>query len=369
MMDDLYYMKRALRLARKGEGRTSPNPMVGAVIVKDGIIVGEGYHKRFGDKHAEVVALEMAGEKAKGSTMYVNLEPCSHYGKTPPCADAILKAGVKKVCFSMIDPNPMVSGKGAGRLLKGGVELSIGLLEKEAVYLNAPFVFIHTLKRPFVNLKIASTMDGRIATHTGDSRWITSYPSRKLVHRWRSVYDAVLVGIGTILMDDPMLNVRFVKGRDPMVVVLDKDLRIPWNSKVLANKNVVIFTSHKGEKGKELERMGKKVIEVGACGSFLDLREVLQRLMEMGVSSVLVEGGGKVFTSFIECGLADKITLFLSPKMIGGPKTFLSSPGVERIKDAYTLKNVNFKKVGDDILIEGFINDPYEVYKNVHRAD
>jgi len=355
---DETFMKKTLKLALKGAGKVSPNPMVGALIVKDGKVISQGYHSFYGGPHAEVVALSNAGEEAKGATLYVNLEPCVHFGKTPPCVPRIIDAGIKRVVVATLDPNPLVSGRGIKTLKDAGLEVSVGVLESEAKRLNEAFFKWITKKIPFVILKVASTIDGKIADTSGESKWITSFASRKLVHRLRAFYDAVLVGIGTILKDDPELTVRFVKGRNPVRVILDAYLRTPLDAKVLsAEGRKIIFHSSQvsKDKVKALKALKVELFEVSSKDGLLDLDEVLKKLGEMGIASLIVEGGRKVLSSFLDMGLVDKILYFVAPKVLGKGIGPFDEMSVSSLSDSLTLKDVRVRRVGVDILIEGYV--------------
>lgn len=355
---DEFFMRKALRLAKRGAGKVSPNPMVGAVIVKDGRVISTGYHAFYGGPHAEVVALDRAGEDARGATLYVNLEPCVHFGKTPPCAPRIVEAGIKKVVIATLDPNPLVAGRGVKALESAGIEVKVGVLEREARRLNEAFFKWIEKRVPLVVLKVASTMDGKIATLSGESKWITSIHSRKLVHRFRSLLDGVLVGVGTVIKDDPELTVRLVKGRNPIRIVLDSYLRIPLEAKVLRNEGrVIVFHSSEvpGEKLAKLRDLGVELFEVPMRDGLLDLPEVLKRLGELGIASVMVEGGKGVFSSFIREGLADKLLYFISPRIIGkgiGPFDEVELPSIEA---SFKLREVSLRRIGEDILVEGYM--------------
>ena len=356
---DEAYIRMAIQLAKKALGKTWPNPMVGAVLVKEGSVIATGFHKRFGSLHAEAEALEAAGPKARGATLFVNLEPCSHWGKTPPCAERILRSGVKRVVVSMVDPNPLVSGRGIMKLVRGGVEVKIGVLEREAVYLNEVFVINQILKRPFVHVKIASTLDGKIATPSGHSKWITSLESRKKVHSLRALYDAVLVGVGTVVKDNPRLNVRLVEGRDPRVFIIDPSLKTPLSSEVL-KRRITIFASPKApvEKSLKLRAMGVDIIYLEGFSP----GEVLSRMWDLGVRSILVEGGGKVFNAFLKNGPCDKVTIFISGKLFGEGVSFFQDR-IERVEEALKISIRSASLSGGDVEVEGYINDPYEVYR------
>lgn len=349
------FMRLALRLAAKGT--PSPNPYVGAVIVKGGKIIGQGYHKKAGMPHAEVEALASLKnpQDAKGATMYVNLEPCNHYGRTPPCTEAIKKAGIGKVVFAMDDPNVDVKGGGEDELRKNRIAVETGILESEAEKLNEVFVKYAKTKMPFVVLKAAMSMDGKIATRTGDSKWITGEKARKHAHKLRSRYDAVLVGINTLLKDDPLLTARIRGARGPIKVVLDGALRIPANAKAV-DSNLIAATSekHDSERRRELERKGAKII---VCGKGrVELETLLRKLGGMGITSVLVEGGGEVHGSFFDERLVDKVVLFYAPKIIGGTeaKAAVGGMGIEKIPSAIRLKGGKMKKIGGDFVFEGY---------------
>lgn len=359
-MTDLHVkmMKRALALARKGIGKTSPNPAVGAVIVRDGAVVGEGWHRKAGTPHAEIHALNMAGELARGADIYVTLEPCSHFGKTPPCADALIAAGVARVFVGMVDPNPLVSGKGVDRLRKAGILVQVGLWERECRLLNWPFIKHVTTGRPFVVLKSALTMDGKTATKGGDSRWITSEESRRMVHRLRASMDAVMVGIGTLLVDDPELTVRHVKGRNPLRIVVDSKLRTPATARVLSlDSGRTIIATTCGDNGK-IEPLLAKGCEIlhckETCGR-VDIDDMLDRLGRLGVQSVLLEGGEGLAGEMLRQGLIDKFIFFIAPKLVGGDgKGLFSGPGAALMADAVPLRVERVTRVGADIMVEAY---------------
>lgn len=364
--DDTRYMKRALSLARRAQGRTSPNPIVGAVLVKNGEVVGEGYHLRAGTPHAEINALNQAGERARDATLYVTLEPCSHYGKTPPCVDAIIAAGVKRVVVAILDPNPRVAGQGIDRLRKAGVEVRVGVLEEEARR-NNEFFFKYIISGiPFVTLKSAMTLDGKIATYTGDSRWVTGEDSRHFVHQLRNVYDAILVGIGTVMKDDPRLNTRLqVEGRrDPIRVILDAQLQLPLDSQIAASavqQSTLVFTSNQAseERAALLEDKGIKVITIDSDGDKLPLDAVLKTLGKREIMSLLVEGGGQVNASFLEAGLVDKVYWFIAPKFCGGDRapSPVGGEGVTRMAEAVRITNYTIDRFQEDILITGYLEN------------
>ncbi len=360
---DEYYLKRALRLAARGAGRVSPNPMVGAVVVRDGRVVGEGFHERFGGKHAEINALERASEAARGSTVYVTLEPCTHYGKTPPCVDRLIEARPARVVIGTTDPNPLVSGKGVKTLEKQGIETVVGVLEESCRALNeAYFHFMHT-GRPFVTVKFAQSLDGRVATVTGNSRWISSGPSLRLAHRERRLHDAVLVGVGTVLQDDPELTVRLVRGRNPLRVILDSRLRAPLGAKVLKDQDrakTLVVTTRLGsrEKRDELHRVGLETLSLprGRDGG-VSLGRLLDELGKRGVSSLLVEGGSGVITAFLREKRAQRLLAVIAPKIIGKGVETVGDLGIEQVSNALPLYFRKVSRVGDDVVIDARVGE------------
>jgi len=357
--NDEYYMKLALALARRGLGKTSPNPMVGAVIVKNGKITGQGYHSRFGGPHAEINAIQDAKGDINGATLYVTLEPCCHKGKkTPPCLDTLLKYKWKRVVVGTVDPNPKVNGRSIEILKRKGTETKVGVLKEDCQKLNeAYFKYIQT-GMPFVTLKFAQTLDGRIATWTGDSKWISSELSLKWAHRLRSLHDAVLVGVGTVLTDDPQLTVRLVRGRNPVRVVVDSRLRIPLSSKILKDlesaPTVVAATSQADiEKAFALNVMGIEVLTTGEDSEgMVDLKGLLKKLGEQNISSVLVEGGATTITSFIRQGLADKIVAIIAPKIMGEGVEVVGDLGILKVGRALKLSFDKVYRKGEDVIIE-----------------
>lgn len=365
MMTDEEYMREALRLAGLGRGYTSPNPMVGALVVRDGEIVGAGWHRRAGTEHAEILALAMAGELARGATMYVTLEPCSHTGRTGPCAKAVAAAGVKRVVSAMEDPNPLVVGKGYDMLRRAGIEVSSGLLESEARRLNEVFLKWITRRRPFVTLKMAMTLDGKIATATGESKWITCEASRSRAHELRRINDAVLVGVGTVLADDPALTVRLpgFSGQNPTRVVLDSSARTPLTAKIIndhAAKTIIATAADAPEERLDaLRRRGAVILTTGTRGA-VNLPELMEKLGANDITSVLVEGGGEVHFSMLCEKLADKIAAFVAPKFFGGrdSKGAIGGRGFDSIVSAPRLVDMKTEKIGEDILFTGYIADP-----------
>ncbi|MCR4404636.1 MAG: bifunctional diaminohydroxyphosphoribosylaminopyrimidine deaminase/5-amino-6-(5-phosphoribosylamino)uracil reductase RibD [Candidatus Acetothermia bacterium] len=353
-------MRRALELAERGAGWTSPNPLVGAVIVRGGRIVGEGYHQRFGGPHAEVLALEAAGEEASGADLYVTLEPCVHWGKTPPCVEWIIGAGIKRVIVAVRDPNPLVDGRGLARLRQAGIEVVEGVLAEEARKLNEPFFKFITTGRPFVILKLAMSLDGRSATRTGESRWISNERSRELVHWMRSRYAAVLVGINTVLKDDPQLTARLEGARDPWRIILDSEGRLPLDAQVLrlesAAPTVVATTQGMPPaKEEELLRRGARVWRLKSRAGRVDLADLLARMGAEGLDSLLVEGGPTVAASFLEAGLVDKIVFFIAPKIVGGPVSAIAGSGVERLTEAWQLRDISVRMLDGDLVYESYL--------------
>ncbi len=360
-MNDEQWMKRALRLAEAAKGRTSPNPMVGAVLVKRDKIVGEGFHARTGEAHAEIVALRQAGNKAKGAVLYINLEPCTHYGRTPPCVPQVIRAGVKRVVIGMEDPNPVVNGKGIEALKKVGLDIKVGVLEKECRRLNEAFCKYILEKQPFVTLKVAATLDGKIATRNGDSKWISGEASRRFVHKVREQVDGVLVGVGTILRDDPLLTARRKEGREPYRIVLDSRLKIPEEAKIFEHSpsEVILATTELAphEKVERMERRGVRVFIMNSKEGRVDLRSCLAKLAEIGVMNLLVEGGSQVNGSFLDEGLIDKFLFFLSPRFMGDPQAIgiFGGKGVSNLHEAVALKEIKTKRFGEDIFVEGYL--------------
>ncbi|NLW25443.1 MAG: bifunctional diaminohydroxyphosphoribosylaminopyrimidine deaminase/5-amino-6-(5-phosphoribosylamino)uracil reductase RibD [Clostridia bacterium] len=360
---DENYMRLALELAEKARGRTSPNPMVGAVIVKDGQIVGKGYHLKAGTFHAEIHALREAGEKAKGATMYVNLEPCSHFGRTPPCTDAIINAGISRVFVAMEDPNPLVGGRGIKKLAEAGIEVKVGLLEEEAKKLNEIFIKYITTKTPFVLLKMAMTLDGKIASRTGHSKWITGEAAREKVHYLRNYYDAVLVGVNTVFKDNPSLTCRILAGRDPIRIILDSRARTPVEAQVIIQDSaaptyIVVTDRAPYDRVESLRATKARVIQVPADEQGrVSLKDLMVKLGEMEITGVLVEGGAEVAASFLEAGLVDKMLTFISPKIVGGRTAPgpVGGLGRERVDQAIKLSHLTFGSVGGDFFIEGYV--------------
>lgn len=361
---DEQYMKMALELARKGEGFTSPNPMVGAVLVKDGEVVGKGYHARAGLAHAEIEALREAGEKAKGATLYVNLEPCCHHGRTGPCVEAIVAAQVKRVVLAMVDPNPLVAGKGIARLKAAGVEVAAGVLAEEAARLNEVFIKYITTGLPFVVAKAAVSLDGKIATRLGESQWITGEEARAFGHRLRHRYDAVLVGVNTVLADNPSLTARLPegRGRDPVRIVLDSSARTPPDARIITQESsaptiIAVTEEAAEERVTALSRAGAQIVVTPARKGRVDLAWLMKELAAREITSVLIEGGGEVHASALSAGIVDKVVFFIAPKIIGGKEAPgpVGGCGADRLAGAVTLRDVRVSRLGEDILVEGYV--------------
>ena len=356
-------MRLALKLALRAKGRTSPNPLVGAIIVKNGKILGQGFHRQAGSPHAEIIALEKAGPQAKGADLYLNLEPCSHFGRTPPCVDAVIAAKIKRVFTGMRDPNPLVKGKGLKKLKAAGIEVMTGILEDECRKVNEIFIKYITTKQPFVILKTAASLDGRIGAETGDSKWITNDKSREYVHRLRDEVDAILVGIGTVQRDDPRLTCRIKsgKGKDPIRVVVDSSLKISLKAKVLNLKSqarTIVAATPKAspKKIKAIENLGAQVL-VTPSKNRVDLKRLMRVLGKQGIASVLIEGGSGINTAALEAGIVDKVLYFYAPRIIGGIKAplMVGGKGVSRVKKALLLRNIKTRRFGDDVMVEGYV--------------
>lgn len=355
------HMQRSLELAALGLGHVQPNPLVGCVVVNKGRVVGEGYHRNFGGAHAEVNALRKAGSKAKGATLYVNLEPCDHHGKTPPCTEAIIHAGVRRVVAAMKDPNPLVSGKGFDRLRKAGVRVEIGVLKKEAAILNERFSAIFQTGRPFVGLKIAQSLDGYTADVHGKSKWITSRESRAIGHRLRMEYEAVLVGAGTVLADDPELTVRFRKGQNPIRIVIDGRLRVSPRSRVFNTKaaRTILVTSLSSLRTKKRKCMilAGKGVEVIAIkgGLWIEPGHILSVLGKYGVSSILVEGGSETGSAFLQAGFIRRIHCFVAALILGGGTKSIVLENPPAIAKPFTVGSLRRSMPGHDTLLEGVV--------------
>ena len=357
-------MQMALGLAIKGEGFTSPNPMVGAVVVKDGRVVGSGYHQMVGGPHAEVNAIDAAGKLAKGATLYVTLEPCNHTGRTPPCTRKILAAGIKRVVVSMMDPNEDVAGGGAGFLEQRGIRVTTGVCREQARKLIEAFVKFVRTRRPFVITKCAATLDGRIATRSGDSKWVTGEKSRQFVHRLRHAVDGILVGINTVRADNPSLTTRLPGGlgKDPVRIILDTHLSISPEAKLLrqdsaADTILVVGKPLMQDKQTALEKDGIRVIQSKLKNGLIDMDALMDRLGAMGLTSLLIEGGSRVLTSAFNAGIVDKVFFFYAPKILGGDDgiPICSGPGPELMSQSIAVNNINVRRFGDDVMVEGYI--------------
>ncbi len=361
---DVDFMKVALELAEKGRGWTSPNPMVGAVVVRDGEVIGRGFHRAAGRDHAEVEAIDDAGPLARGATLYVTLEPCNHFGKTPPCTEKILAAGIRRVVAAMADPNPEVAGGGAKRLQQEGVAVEIGLCAGEALRQNEAFVKYVATRRPFTAVKCAATLDGHLATRTGDSKWITGKSARSYVHRLRHAMDGILVGIGTVAADDPSLTARpdaaFGPAKDPVRFVLDSRLSISPSAGVLrldseSETYIICGASAPEDRRRALEKAGARIIEAPLSDHGIALDPLMERLGAMGITSLLIEGGGRIVASAFREKIVDRIYFFYGPKVLGGNDGIpvCRGPGPDRLADAISICNVRVHRFDDDVLIEG----------------
>ena len=362
MNTDEYYMQLALDLAESARGKTNPNPLVGAVIVKDGVIAGTGIHRKAGEPHAEVHAFRMAGDYAKGATLYVTLEPCSHYGKTPPCANLVKDSGVSRVVVAMQDPNPEVAGRGIEIIRNAGIEVEVGVLEEKAKRLNERFIHNMLTSRPFVISKFAMTLDGKLATHTGHSKWITGEQARYTVHQLRNEVDAILVGIGTVLADNPSLTTRLSdgSGKNPIRVILDSELRTPLDANVVNTDDAktIIVTSEQVDEAK-LAALGEKGVEfifVPKTETGLDLNTMLTELYKKGITDVLVEGGSEINASFLRAGFIDKYLIYIAPKLLGGRNSLTPFTGydVDRMDEALNVTFEKVDKIGDDLCITAY---------------
>lgn len=357
-MTDREYMRRAIDLAVKGCGHTNPNPMVGAVIVKDGEIISEGYHEKYGEYHAERSALSKCGWKSPGATMYVTLEPCCHHGKQPPCTDAVIGSGITKVFIGSRDPNPLVSGKGVQLLRDAGIEVVTDFMREECDAVN--YVFFHYISTglPYVVSKYAMTMDGKIATRTGASKWITGEEARRRVQEDRNRYAAIMVGIGTVLADDPLLTCRIPGGKDPVRIICDTDLRIPDDSQIVSTagetETIIATSSDSAGRIAELEDKGCTVLRVRKKDGHIDLQELMRKLGHLKIDSVYIEGGGRLHWSALESGIVNRVQAYVAPKIFGG--TDAPSPvrgeGCEVPADAFLLTRPEITRYGDDILLE-----------------
>ncbi len=362
---DKYYMKRALKLAEKGKGFVDPNPLVGAVIVKDQKIIGEGYHAMYGEAHAEVNAFQNAYESPNGATMYVTLEPCSHYGNTPPCADLIVKHSISRVVIASLDPNPLVAGKGIEILKNAGIETEVGILDDENQQLNRVFFKYIQTNLPFVAMKTAMTADGKIASYTYDSKWITNSLSRQWVHQLRASLKGIMVGVNTVIHDDPSLNVRLEtpNTRQPIRIILDTRLDIPLNAEVIQTARqqpTIIVTTSKASSDKleSLKKTGVTLLTASIKDGEVDLLDALKKLASMKINSILLEGGSAVNFSAMQAGVIDEIYSFIAPKILGGSNALspVGGKGIAALKDAFQLKLQAINRFDDDICLTYTIN-------------
>ena len=356
-----YYMNLAMKLALKAKGKTYPNPMVGALVVKDDKILGRGFHAKAGLPHAEIVALDEAGRNSKGATLYVTLEPCMHFGRTAPCVDRIIGSRVKEVIIGMIDPNPINNGKGIDILKQRGIKVSVGVLEDKLTRMNEIFIKYITKKMPFIMVKVAESLDGRIATRIGDSKWITSDKSRGFAHHIRQDFDAIMVGVNTVLRDNPKLDAWFSK-KQPIKIVVDSQLSTPQDSNIFSHGSSVIIVTLPTKSGQETENRKilvekAKILEVKEKGGQINLKDMLKRLFQLGIKSILVEGGGTLNGSLFDEGLVDKVMFFISPRIIGGKEAIGSvmGHGIARVERSARIKDLKLRRFGEDILVEGYV--------------
>jgi diaminohydroxyphosphoribosylaminopyrimidine deaminase/5-amino-6-(5-phosphoribosylamino)uracil reductase len=359
--NDLQFLRRTLRLARRALGRTSPNPMVGAVVVRDGVVYGEGFHSKAGEAHAEVCALRAAGAQADGATLYVSLEPCSHTGRTPPCADAVVRAGICRVVFASLDPNPLVAGAGAARLRAAGIEVEYGALTAEEQRLNAAYRYWICTRRPFVTVKCAASLDGKIATRSGESQWITGEAARRDVHRLRSVHDAILTSSATVLTDNPALTARLPGGRDPQRVIVDATLRTAPDAQVYAaaaRPPILATTVADPARLAPFRARGVEVLTLPAIDGHVDLQALMAALGARQITSLMVEAGGTFTAALLAAGVVHKVRWYLAPLLIGGRDATpaIGGAGVSALADALRLQDVTWKRVGEDLRVEGILD-------------
>lgn len=369
-MNDSEYMRMALEYAKRGCGFTAPNPMVGAVIVKDGRVIGHGWHEKYGQPHAERNALASCTEPPDGAVMYVTLEPCCHYGKQPPCVEAVIEAGIRRVVVGSADPNPLVSGKGVQILREHGIQVTENVLREECDRLNEVFFYYIQTKQPFVVMKYAMTLDGKIAAYTGDSKWITGEAARNHVQQQRHRYTAIMAGIGTVLADDPLLTCRIPDGKNPVRIICDTKLQTPVSSQIAATARQVptILAAGKEQadqqKQEALEQMGCRVMLLDEKNGHIDLRQLMRLLGEEQIDSILLEGGGTLHWAALESGIVRKVQAYIAPKMFGGQdaKTPVEGAGVAAAADAFYFKNSTVTRLGEDFLIESEVAG--DVYGN-----
>lgn len=362
-MNNIYFMQRALSLALKARGWTFPNPLVGALVVRDGRIVGKGYHKKAGLAHAEVEALTGAGKKAKGAVLYVTLEPCTHYGRTAPCVDRILESGVKKVVVGMVDPNPLNNGRGIKLLEEHGIKVESGLLEPDLRKINQPFIKYITRKTPFITVKVGQSLDGKIAARTGDSKWITSDKAREFARSLRGEYDGIMVGVNTVIRDNPLLLPADPK-KGLTRIIVDSCMTTPVDSRIFQNpQKPVIIATLKETAGQETENRNllsqkARILEIKENQGEVNLYDLLKKLARLEITNILVEGGGALIGSLFDSNLVDRVLFFIAPKIIGGKEAISSvmGRGVSRVDKAVKLRDVTMKRIDDDFLVEGIIH-------------
>ena len=355
---DIPYMERALALAKKGIGHVNPNPLVGSIIVKEGNIIGEGYHQKYGGPHAEINAFASLKESSIGATLYVTLEPCSHYGKTPPCVDAVIKSGVARVVIASLDPNPLVAGRSMTKMQEAGIDVEVGVLKEACDELNQIFFHYITHQTPYVVMKYAMTSDGKIATRTGASRWITGYEARKKVHEDRHRYAGIMVGVGTVIADDPMLDSRIEGSKNPIRIICDTTLRTPMGSRIIKTAEsiptILLSACTDVTRHHPYTNAGCQIITIPLRDHKLDLRVAMNILAEIGIDSILLEGGATLNASAMEARVVQKVQTYIAPKLFGGESapTPIAGLGVDHPDQAYRLKNSKVTLLGEDILIE-----------------
>lgn len=357
-----YYMRLAQKLAMKAFGRTSPNPLVGAVVVKNGRIIGKGFHTQAGAAHAEVKALEDAADRARGATLYVTLEPCAHYGRTPPCVERIIQSGIRKVVIGMQDPNPLVNGRGISILQKYGIHVEAGVREEELRKMNEVFIKYITRRLPFVTVKVGQSLDGKIATRSGDSRWVTSDAARAYAHRIRAQYDAIMVGSNTLLRDNPRLD-PWDSARRPVKIVVDSQLAVPADANIFVSRSPVVIVTLPSPPGQETQNRQilaakARIIDGRENAGQINLRDMMKKLARLEISNILVEGGGTLIGSLFDEGLVDRVLFFVSPKIVGGKEAVSSvmGGGVARMTAARLLSGVKVRRIGGDFLFEGYVS-------------
>lgn len=361
MVDDNFYMDMAIKLALKGEGKVNPNPLVGAVIVKNNEVIGSGYHEQYGKEHAERNAVKSCNKDIEGSTIYITLEPCFHVGKQPPCVDMIIEKKFKRVVIGMNDPNPLVAGKSIKKLKQNNIEVKVGVREEECKKLNEVFIKYITSKIPFVLLKTGMSLDGKIATYTGESKWITCEESRKNAHKLRNKLSSIMVGVNTVLIDDPELTCRIKDGRNPMKIIVDSNLRTPIDSKVVRINPylTIIATTEKADESKKriLRDMGINIITTSIKNNKVNLSELLQKIGEKNIDSILIEGGSELNFSALEEGIVDKVRFYIAPKILGGnnSKSSIGGQGFSKLSDCVNLNEISYKNINDDFIIEGYV--------------